>query len=402
MIFLDTLIYTYLAACIVYNLTLSIAGRLARRRRQEIRNPEKYSRIAVLVPAYKEDGVILSTAASYAGMDYPASYYDVIVIADSLQPETLVSLRESDVKVIPVSFDKSTKARSLNEAFRQLPDEYDIAVISDADNVLEKDFLGKINRAYLNGAHAIQAQRVAKNLDTSFAILDTANEIIGNHLYRKGANALGLSSSMIGSGMAFHFPLIKKVMQEIQAIGGFDKVLQLRLIAHGYKIHYLEEAVIFDEKVESSGDFSNQRRRWLSAQMVYLRKFWKEGWRQLFRGNVDYFNMAVCQNLMMPRMLLMASMILFTVLAFFIPASVITIPFSWWAVLFVLNCISLLLPIPVVFFRKYMIRAIISLPKAMIIMVMLLFKMKGANKTFIHTRHTKTGINNPLLDAARK
>src|SRR5690606_992801 len=112
--------------CIVYNFVLSAAGRLAPRRQPAVQNPAKYNRIAILVPAYKEDGVILSTAASYTGLNYPKSYYDVIVIADSLQPETLSALRETNTKVIPVVFDKSTKARSLNEAFRQLPDEYDI------------------------------------------------------------------------------------------------------------------------------------------------------------------------------------------------------------------------------------------------------------------------------------
>lgn len=402
MMFLDLLIYTYLASCILYNLVLSIAGRIAPKKRIHYQDFEQYSKIAVLVPAYKEDSIILSTANSYSGVNYPADRFEVIVIADSLQPETLNALRASAINVIPVSFDKSTKARSLNEAFRQLPDTFDIAIISDADNVVEPDFLLKVNKAYFDGAMVMQAQRVAKNLDTPFSILDTANEIIGNHLYRKGANAIGLSSSMIGSGMAFHYPLIKQVMQEISAIGGFDKVLQLRMIAYGQKIHYLEDAIIYDEKVESSADFSNQRRRWLSAQFVYLRKFWNEGWRRLFSGNIDYFNMAVCQNLMMPRMLLMASMILFTLVAFLLPSNWLTIPFSWWLTMFVLNCISLLLPIPGLFFRKYMLKALVNLPHAMFLMVMLLFRMKGANKTFIHTRHTKTGINNPLLDAARK
>ncbi len=31
-------------------------------------------------------------------------------------------------------------------------------------------------------------------------------------------------------------------------------------------------------------------------------------------------------------------------------------------------------------------------------MVAIMFRLKGANKTFIHTKHTKTGIDNPLLD----
>lgn len=399
---IEFVFFSYVGGCIIYNLCLSLAGRIIRRKPVlPVAGDTAYARVAILVPAYKEDDVILSVADSYEQLDYPADRYEVIVIADSLQPATLHKLSQTHVRVLEVSFEQSTKAKALNAAFEQLEDVYDLGLICDADNMLEKDFLLKVNKAFQDGEYVIQAQRVAKNLDTPFAILDAANEIIANHMYRKGANALGLSASVIGSGMAFHWPLIKSMMLEIQAIGGFDKVLQQLVIAKGHSIFYLEEARIYDEKVENREAFQHQRRRWLSAQFVYLGKYWRKGWAALFRGQVDYFNMTICQNLMIPRMILVAATTLLCVLSLLLQPYLSIQPI-WWITLFVLNCISLLVPIPALFYRRYLWTALINLPKAMLIMIGLLFRLKGANKKFIHTKHTKTGINNPLLDAVNK
>jgi len=138
------------------------------------------------VPAYKEDSIILSTATSLLNLNYPSELYDVYILADSFQLGTLEKLRQIPVHVFEVSFDKSTKTKSLNEGFKRINKQYDIALICDADNVLQKDFLQKINEAFIDGAKAVQGRRVAKNLDTSFAILDACSEAINNNIFRKG------------------------------------------------------------------------------------------------------------------------------------------------------------------------------------------------------------------------
>ncbi len=213
-------------------------------------------------------------------------------------------------------------------------------MICDADNVLEKDFLLKVNQAALEGKEVLQAQRVAKNMDSPMAILDAANEIVANHIHRKGANAVGLSASVIGSGMVFPFAFVKSVLNEIEAIGGFDKVLQLLVVERGKKIHYLENALIFDEKVEHANAFQNQRRRWISAQFVYLRKFFVPGVKGLLKGRFDYFNLAVTQNILLPRMLLLVALgfctLLYLALGRFLHISV----FAWLtaSVLLQLRC----------------------------------------------------------------
>mgnify|MGYP000921680139 CR=1 FL=1 len=107
----------------------------------------RFRKIAVLIPGYKEDEVIVEVARQALGQSYPANCFDVVIIADSFKPETLSRLREMPVKVIEVSFEKSTKAKALNKAMEQLGDDYDIAVVLDADNVMAIDFLVKVNKA---------------------------------------------------------------------------------------------------------------------------------------------------------------------------------------------------------------------------------------------------------------
>ena len=110
-----------------------------------------------------------------------------------------------------VSFEKSTKLKSLDEAFKRIKGEYDVCLICDADNILAEDALQRINHYFWLDVKAVQGQRVAKNLDTPFAILDACSEAVNNHIFRKGANAMGLSSSVIGSGMGFDFAMIRDI-----------------------------------------------------------------------------------------------------------------------------------------------------------------------------------------------
>jgi cellulose synthase/poly-beta-1,6-N-acetylglucosamine synthase-like glycosyltransferase len=295
--------------------------------------------------------------------------------------------------VLEVSFDKSTKTKSLNEAFARIGAPYDIALICDADNMLAGNFLNKINAAFARGARALQGRRVAKNLDTSFAILDACSEAINNHIFRKGAYALGLSSSVIGSGMSFEFETIKKILSEISAVGGFDKILQLSVVERGIRIHYLEDALVFDEKVDSSHAFGQQRKRWVSSQFIYLKRFFWPACRQLLKGHFSYFNLAVANNLVLPRAFLFALLPLLVILGFLIQPV--------WGIaaiglgLLYLSC--LMMGVPGNMVNRDLLIAILRLPKAIAVMVGTLFQIRKANKTFIHTVHTKTEVSNSLF-----
>ena len=73
--------------------------------------------------------------------------------------------------------------------------------------------------------------------------------------------------------MAFNYNDLKKKLSKISAIGGFDRELEFTFFKEGISIGYIDDLLVYDEKVQSYKGFSNQRRRWMSAQVHYLVKF---------------------------------------------------------------------------------------------------------------------------------
>ena len=392
------LFFGYCILSVLYLFILALFGKIFYREKTNgVPASNQYKKIAILVAAYKEDGIIVSTVHHHLEQEYPREFYDIYVIADSFMPETLATLRGLPIHVVEVSFAKSTKLKSLDQALKRMGDNYDICLICDADNILAEDVLQKFNQYFWVGAKAVQGQRVAKNLDTPFAILDACSEAVNNHIFRRGANGIGLSSSVIGSGMAFDFEMIKGIISEINAIGGVivheDKILQLKVIEQGHKIYYLENAFIFDEKVDSPHAFEQQRKRWISGQFIYLKQFFFPALKKLFSGNISYFYIAVANNLVLPRALLFVVLLFMAAMSFFFGKYLGIAAICLLAV----YSFTIIISLPSGLINKDLGHAILKLPKAIRLMAGTLFQGKKANKTFIHTVHTRTEVTNTYV-----
>jgi cellulose synthase/poly-beta-1,6-N-acetylglucosamine synthase-like glycosyltransferase len=381
-------IYGYFTMSCLYVFVFAIAGHFYIKKRSV--SSKTQSKIALLIPSYKEDFVIVDVAKSALKQNYQSKYFDVVVIADSLKANTINELKSLPIILIEVSFEESTKAKALNKAMLELKEAYDYAVVLDADNIMEPNFLIKMNDAFQNGYQIVQGHRKAKNLNTSFAILDAASEEINNHIFRKGHRALGFSSGLIGSGMGFDYKIFKSIMKSVNAIGGFDKELEFKFAKKGIAIEYLQDAVVLDEKIQKSSDFSNQRRRWLSTQFIYLKKYFTSGLKELFfNGNVNFFD-KVFQMIIPPRILLLGVTFVMT-----FSYSLLTIFFDfysnvsvyWWYLNLLITIVAFVLALPKSFYNLKTLKALISLPSAFARMILLLFKLNGANKKFIHTSH---------------
>lgn len=339
-------------------------------------------KIALLIPAYKENEVICHTAIEALKQDY--NNYDIVVIADTIDDNALITLKSLDIIVLEVSFKKSTKSKALNMAMDKLTNDYQLAVVLDADNIMGDGVLSILAQKYADGYNAIQGHRTAKNQETGFAILDSISEEMNNHLYCKGTQSIGLTSRLTGSGMGFDYELFKSLMKDIDAVGGFDKELELALIDSGNPIHYTESAYIYDEKVSQSEVFTNQRKRWISSQYYYLRKYFWRAVVKLLSGNIDYA-LKAAHLLFPPRMLFPVILFIFFALAcilndyFFMVA---------WGVSLVLIIFSYSIAIPKKLWTKELLIAAISLPKAILVIFIAMINLKGANDEFIHTKHS--------------
>lgn len=380
-------IFIYLAFNVSYLLLFAIGGLLRKKKSYTAIDLKK--RIAVLIPTYNEDLIIVETAKSAMAQNYPSNCFDVVIIADQLQEDTLKSLSALSINVVKVDFDKSTKAKSLKYAIQQLPNCYEIVVILDADNIMEKGCLDKVNHAFDEGFQMVQLHRTAKNRNTPTAILDAASEEINNHIFRKGHRALGLSSAPIGSGMAFQFAGFKSLMLEtnIEDNPGEDREIYQEFLKKNQVCEYIDDALVYDEKVQSGRVLEKQRTRWISAQLQYAKRFWVSDFLGTFSYNVHYFDNAI-QTLLLPRILLLVCILLIGSLSLgsLLAMGVGIFPGTiyWFAI--ALGCIlSLTLSVYPYISAKELFGALIVIPQTCWVFIRALLKSRADQKEFIHT-----------------
>lgn len=388
------LLFGFLAVNILYLFVFAMAGKYRNYSPYPIHKEKK--KIAVLVPSYREDAVIIHTAHKALEQNYPAERFSVFIAADQLQQDTVNKLRFLPLNVQVMDFQgNSSKAKSLHALINSIdPLEFDIAVVLDGDNVMMAGCLEKVNAAFHAGFRCVQLHRTAKNSNTEMALLDGLSEEINNNIFRNGQRSLGFSSCLIGSGMAFEFELLKSIFNipSILDNPGEDREVDTILVKQGIEIEYIPDADVYDEKVASEQVFQRQRLRWLEAQQNHINMIISPAY---FKGRRDknFWNRFMI-NLMPPRVLMIA--IFFPVFGAGVVFSLLGLEMIqpaliWWALLFALLCIALIVSIP----KRYMhfgvlAKAFSKLFSTVISLIKALFQMKPKRKEFIHTPKTFT------------
>jgi cellulose synthase/poly-beta-1,6-N-acetylglucosamine synthase-like glycosyltransferase len=386
-------LFIYLSVSSVYMLFMVAGGRL-RKAPVYSSDPDK-KRIAVIIPSYKEDNIIIDTASKAIRQDYPNAYFDVFIVADKLQKETIEKLKALPLTVVEVQFEVSMKAKSMHAAFESIPvDKYDIAMILDADNVMSAGCLEKVNHAFHKGFQAVQCHRVAKNKNNAVAVLDAISEEINNQLFRIGQRAFGLSSALIGSGMAFEFEKLKAIFSSTHILNnaGEDREIDLQLMKDKVIIEFIRDALVYDEKVSSPMVFEKQRTRWLEAQVNNCKRFFDEDMRSLSNRKIYWYKLF--QTLLLPRSLyLLVFAILMTLISagYLLHFPLLFPAGPWWVLVLIIYLASLIFAIPAVYFNIDTLKAVVHLPVLILSMVKALFKMKSNRKEFLHTPKLHTG-----------
>jgi cellulose synthase/poly-beta-1,6-N-acetylglucosamine synthase-like glycosyltransferase len=387
-------IFIYFAANTLYFFVIALCGRLIKPRKFSLQ--EEKSRIAVLIPCIREDKIILDTAMQARTHDYPDFRFTVTVIADKLKPETIVSLRQIPVEVMEVNL--NMKSRSLHAALEVLrTTDTEIVMILDADNIMAPGCLEKVNAAFRSGFEAIQCHRTAKNKNTAVALLDAMSEEININLFRRGPALAGLSAAPIGSGMAFSAGLIREIFatKGILENPGEDREIDMQLMRRQIKMEFLDDALVYDEKVDSVVVFEKQRVRWLEAQFSHLKRFLDSDMKAAQKSFLFYNKFF--QNLLLPRVL---TLVVFCVLLFIIFFQLIFhLPLldpgpHVWLAMMGLYFITLLISIPRSFYSLQTLGALGKVPLLMFSMIKAVLQMKKKRTEFLHTPKSFTSQDN--------
>lgn len=378
----EWIIFIYLLTSISYLLIFLWAAHMKQKKDKHPLS-SKLHRFVVFIPAYKEDAVIEDTISHFIRQEYPSELYDIVVISDQIKQTTLSRLKKYPIIINEVQFKNSTKAKSLHSALSKINKQYDIAVILDADNIVDSIFLEKINNAYSAGVIALQTHRIAQFPKTNLAILDAVSEEINNTIFRQGHVRIGLSSALIGSGMAFDFKLFKECIETIDKNHvGEDKQLEIILLRKRIFIEYLEDVYTYDKKINKANDFYQQRRRWLSTQLSSLIISSKEFFNAVKIKNWNYCD-KILQWGMPSRVMLLGITLLLTII---ICCYDFWIGIKWISLTILLMGI-LIASIPLHLRNLKLCKAIIIVPVLFLLMFINHFRLLDAGKKFIHTNH---------------
>ena len=363
-----------------YAITYAL-GQLLIIKREPTSDDIRQKKYLVIFPAYGEDKVILHTVKSFLLQHYPHDKYSVVVVSDHMQKETNTELSKLPITLLQPQFKNSSKAKALQFAIDNIHDNFDNIVILDADNIVQPDFLEKLNEICNQGFSAIQCHRCAKNAENQIAQLDGISEEINNSLFRKGHNNIGLSSALIGSGMCFDYLWFKAHVHLLSTAGEDREIEKMLLIEHIY-IKYVEDIDVFDEKVGNEDNFQLQRQRWMSAQLNCLLSMMKNLPTSIVHLNVNYIDKTI-QQMLIPRSMLLVGTFVWALLMSVFEMSW---AYKWWG-LFALTSLSLWIAIPRKMRNGGLAQLITHLPRLTWRMMSNIRHIDSENREFIHTSH---------------
>ena len=379
---LDLLLWAFMTISVAYITFYALVSLFSRKGIKTVDVPESpESTFLVLFPAYSEDRVIVGSVKKFLLQNYPQDKYHVAVISDHQQESTERLLSDLPVTVLRPVFEKSSKAKALQYAISEVSGQYDYVVVLDADNIVETDFLHRLNILLKEGYKAVQCHRCAKNSDSSVSVLDGVSEEINNTLFRKAHNLIGLSSALIGSGMCFDYSWFSSHVTKLTTAGE-DRELEVFLLREGIYIKYADNILVFDEKVSSADNFQRQRQRWMSAQVNCFLSMLRHLPEAVIRLNINYIDKTI-QQMLIPRSMLLLFLLFMSLV---MSAAAPWWSIKWWSLL-VLTGLSLFLAIPARLRTKSVFSKVGTLLRLSIKMARNVRHIDHKNEDFIHTDH---------------
>ncbi len=221
------------------------------------------TRFAVLIAARNEENVIGALIGSLKKQEYPDALYDIIVIPNNCTDDTEAAAIRAGAKILHCPQPVKTKGEVLHQILGMLRGSYDAYVVFDADNVADSGFLAAMNSAIAAGAQVAKSRQNALNPYDNWVCgaYDIYFQNI-NLLHSRARAPFPLSAKLVGTGFMVTDSLL-------QTLGGWNTVTLTEDIEFAVlcalkdvRVHYVPEALTYDEEPVSFRVSLVQRRRW--------------------------------------------------------------------------------------------------------------------------------------------
>lgn len=288
-------ILIFAAGC--YFFGVSIFGWIKRREdRAEDTPPQKH--FALIIAAHNEELVIGHVIDSLKHQNYPASMYDIFVIADNCTDKTS-EIAEKHGAIVYKRFNNEERGKgyALEWMFKKLydmDDKYDVISVFDADNVVSANFLLEMNKQLCKGYKVVQGYIDSKNPFDSWITCSYSIAFwLSNRIFQLPRYYLGLSCGLCGTGFCVDIGVLKKIGWGATCLTE-DLEFTMKLTLNGMKVAWAHEAVVYDEKPLTLKQSWRQRKRWMQGHADCAARFLGPLFSKAFReGDLASFDCAI-------------------------------------------------------------------------------------------------------------
>lgn len=240
---------------------------------RKFKHTKNYHKYAIMIAARNEENVIGNLIDSIKRQDYDQDLLTIFVVADNCTDNTAKIVRDKGC-ICYERFDdvNKTKGFALQFLVENIRKDYGIEnfegyFIFDADNLLKKDYIARMNDAFEAGEKIITSYRNTKNFDenwiSSTYALHWIRSIRSNHRAR---SVLHLATNIQGTGFLFANEIIKDGWKYTSITE--DRALTADAVSMGYEITYNDEAEFYDEQPTSLRIALRQRLRWSKGHLL--------------------------------------------------------------------------------------------------------------------------------------
>lgn len=258
-------VFLYLIS--LYYGILAMFGLYKKKQKSKKSSPEKS--FALLIAAHNEEIVIAQIIESLKALDYPRQLYDIYVIADNCIDKTAEIARKHNAIVYERhNLNQRGKGYALDWMFKnifEMEKKYDSVAVFDADNLVSKNFLNEMNNKLKEGYKVVQAFIDSKNPHDSW--ISECYSIAfwsSNRLFQLSRANLNLSSQIGGTGFCVDTDVLKKIGWGSTCLTE-DLEFTCKLIMNGYKVGWVHDACVYDEKPLTLKQSWIQRKRWMQG-----------------------------------------------------------------------------------------------------------------------------------------
>lgn len=272
-----TLIAGVLLMCYnLYFILIALFGAAKKEREKPLPEAKPQTRFLCVAAARNEEAVIGYLTDSLLAQAYPKELFTVLIAPNNCTDNTAAVAKEHGATLFIPTGEIHSKGEVLTQIADEMlsGDDYDAMCVFDADNLVDTEFLSRMNDAIVSGAEVVQGLRDSKNPSQSAV---SGWYSIGywllHRFYNCSRSALGLSALVNGSGFVVTRSLLERTEGWHTTTMTEDYEFSAQCVCAGANVKYVPQAIIYDEQPITFSQSWNQRRRWTTGSLQSFFKY---------------------------------------------------------------------------------------------------------------------------------